>query len=426
MKIITTSALLLAVLFFPAFAQDFSITEETFSSELSGLAALSVNSIPEVAAVYIDGIYSGNTDTVLPLPPDGPHKIELKKPGYENLIINFSADKNTGLEINAELRQWTGILRIETIPDDALITADGTILSQGPHTLPSGSYTIIISRDGWKPWVDTIRIFNEDEKTLSIELTRTDDADETSSAQDETIPAEYPFAFRSTLGTGLLLCPEPGTLPEAEFQFSTKFSYKNAEFPFEAGIRAAPIQNLELSAAIQSYLAVGFIGDTSLGAGASIKYSLACSSDSGFNAAATLSGMIMSTSSGSAHNNSNCISLAIPVEIIIPIENIKTGLTISPGLKGSFYLSDGTGVSIPALKLMTPAGIWLKGSDFRLGLSAAPDYPEFGYGFPGITGISAGLEAGLRIPGTSSAFSIFGRIDPSGIEAGAAVSFISF
>ncbi|MBI9108321.1 MAG: PEGA domain-containing protein [Spirochaetales bacterium] len=426
MKFILNSFLLISVFCFPVFSQEFSITKEVFSKELSALAELTINSVPDRAAVYIDDAYMGVTDISLPLPSAGPHLLKLRKPGYDELSISFHAEKNTGLIIDTALRQWIGTLNIKTNPADALILADGITLRQGVNELASGSYTVIIKGAGRKTHIETVRIFDGGEKTLSIELKIAETKSETSAPSEKISSSDYPFSFFHSQGPRLFLCPEPGTLPQPGIQFITQMGYEDQFFPFSAGLRAVPIGNLEISAVFISYISLNYIEDTAVGAAAAVKYSLNKSVSSGFNAAAALSGTFISAAEGSPYNSRNCLSLTIPLEYVLSFGCLKTGLTISPGLSGSFYLSDGTAAGVPVLKLLTPAGVWLRGKDFRIGLSASPEYPEFGYGFPGFQGFSAALEAGIRIPGTTTAMSVFGSLGGTGVKGGAAVSFVSF
>lgn len=434
MKFKFASVFLLIIITIPAFTQDFSITEEIYSDELSSLAVLEINSLPDTAEIYIDDDYRGNTDIECPLPNDGPHQLELIKPGYDDLVINFTSDKNTGLIIDAVLKRQTGTLNIETIPDTAEITADDTALAQGANILPTGSYTVQITGKGFKTHVENIRIYNGAESELSVELAAAAEETETTS-EKQPEAGRYPFSSIKSGSPGLICCPGASVLNPGELQFFTGFSYKEAAVPFSAGFRVSPLSGLEVCGIFRAFVSLNFSEDTATGGGLSVKYSFTDSSAPGLNLAAMLSGSLISAEDGSSYNSLNSISAALPAGFTFYFGDIHAGFTAAPGISGSLYLGSGESVSSPALKLLTPAGIFINGEIFSFGISAEPDYPEFGYGFPGIDGLRAAAEAAFGIPGRTSSFSIFCALDfstdtdgltASGFEAGVAVSFISF
>ena len=121
--------------------------------------SLSVNTMPDGARVYIDGMDTNKlTPTVLSTPP-GTHTIALIRDWYEIWKGTVSISQEQAVPLNVIL---CGSVSITSIPTGAAVYIDGTLTNKTtpcPLTnVPYGIHTIALSKDGYQTWSKDITL----------------------------------------------------------------------------------------------------------------------------------------------------------------------------------------------------------------------------------------------------------------------------
>ena len=135
--------------------------------------AISINSNPSEATIYIDGKSTGKTPkTITDLQP-ATHLVEVKMDGYETWSesVEVKGDKENSL--TADLQKITGSVNIISVPSDATIYLDGEETGTFPDTLKSisiGVHEVEVKKDGFAEWKKTINIKRGKEITLNAVL----------------------------------------------------------------------------------------------------------------------------------------------------------------------------------------------------------------------------------------------------------------
>ncbi|HPP78501.1 PEGA domain-containing protein [Methanospirillum sp.] len=119
----------------------------------SGAGSLQVSTTPGSASVYVDGVFSGVTNTVIGNIPPGKHRILITKAGYENyeewVVVSNRQVTSIQTSLRPVERSSEGALVITSDPPGASVFLDGqfkgttetgrplelTSISPGPHSI---------------------------------------------------------------------------------------------------------------------------------------------------------------------------------------------------------------------------------------------------------------------------------------------------
>ena len=141
---------------------------------------LTVDSIPSVAAVYIDGIRRGSTPLTASFPP-GKYRLRIEKSGYQEKMeeIEISAEQtvekkyalNRLVAKTQPVRQYD--LKISPIPSPAKIFINDEFVANYPFSrkYQRGRYRIRIENEGYETVKEEIELRSNFAKTYRLERT---------------------------------------------------------------------------------------------------------------------------------------------------------------------------------------------------------------------------------------------------------------
>lgn len=124
---------------------------------------LFVNSDPDGAKIYLNGVYKGYTPSTLFGVRPGKNDLILKNDGYANYTENLSVRKGEKYTINTKLMALSGNALISYSPENAIIKLDDIILNEKSNPinlddLSVGSHQLEISKAGYSKYSETIDI----------------------------------------------------------------------------------------------------------------------------------------------------------------------------------------------------------------------------------------------------------------------------
>ncbi len=137
-------------------------------------SALQIQSDPEGAKIFIDDNDMGKvTPYNFTGVKSGLHTVSLQMSGYhnENFSVNIVAENTT--RISKILVQSTGNVRMTVSPDDSLIYINGQYIGIGSVKLNNqsdGTYTYLISRDGYRNNTGTFQVIPGKDMNVTVEL----------------------------------------------------------------------------------------------------------------------------------------------------------------------------------------------------------------------------------------------------------------
>ena len=155
--------------------------------------AIHIRSVPAGAAIYLNGIYQGETmeNGYFPITDlrTGQHTVLLRLSGYDNYEERVSLSEGQTMTIYADLEEGTGSttstttptpsvgtgkLTVSTSPPGAEISIDGSISGRmTPATIteiPAGTHTVHFQLAGYAPAEATVTITTGQTATLSLPL----------------------------------------------------------------------------------------------------------------------------------------------------------------------------------------------------------------------------------------------------------------
>jgi|GEM_PF-2925581 formylglycine-generating enzyme required for sulfatase activity len=139
---------------------------------------ITVTSEPYGADVLIDGKNVGKTPYVNQKISRGPHRVELRKEGYNGLVkvIKIRAGE-TNVELDSvalvpkEMKY--GALVINSTPQDADVVVDGREIGKTPIAVPNlliGNHSVVLNKKGYFQITENVVILENDTTVLSLEL----------------------------------------------------------------------------------------------------------------------------------------------------------------------------------------------------------------------------------------------------------------
>jgi hypothetical protein len=142
-----------------------SIPATTVPSRQNGSVA--VTSVPNGAAVMLDGLYEGTTPVIIPDVLPGNHEISLTYPGYTTLNQSISIGSsqttavNANLVVSTEPVSGTGALTVITDPAGAQVSVDGNVKGVSPATIPglsAGTHTLLLKLEDYNDLSTTVNV----------------------------------------------------------------------------------------------------------------------------------------------------------------------------------------------------------------------------------------------------------------------------
>ena len=137
-------------------------------------SALQIQTNPEGAKIFIDGNDMGKvTPYNFTGIKSGVHTVSLQMSGYhdENFTVNIVSENTT--RITKNLEQSTGNVMMTVSPGDAQIYVNGHYIGIGSIHLTNqsdGTYTYLVSRDGYRNNTGTFQVIPGKEMNVSVEL----------------------------------------------------------------------------------------------------------------------------------------------------------------------------------------------------------------------------------------------------------------
>ncbi|EEB74970.1 Amylopullulanase [Thermococcus sp. AM4] len=131
--------------------------------------------INEPVRLYIDGNFRAllSGEGVLALSP-GEHVVKLTANGYRDYEATVSIRDGMETLLKAELEKKIehGTLIVNSSPSHAAVYLNGTLIGWTPMemNLTPGAYVVEISKGGYRPYRETVRISPGEKKVLSVEL----------------------------------------------------------------------------------------------------------------------------------------------------------------------------------------------------------------------------------------------------------------
>jgi len=144
--------------------------------------ALAVGSVPEGAAVYVDGIYRGVTSTTVGNLAPGQHAVRLFKSGYQDWTGEVQIQKGVITSIGPALvkdpQPVYGTVSISSLPPGAEVYADGMYIGETREGSPlvfrevqPGTHTLLLTRTGHQDYTTTGVVRAGENYDLAISLT---------------------------------------------------------------------------------------------------------------------------------------------------------------------------------------------------------------------------------------------------------------
>lgn len=153
---------------------------------------LVVDSTPSGASVYVDGTYRGTTPLTVELQP-GQHTINVTLEGYKPYLATVNVPPGETVKITAKLEKKiaTGTVWINSQPTGADVYVDGTWRGTTPLTLtlPPGTHTIEIRKEGYPPTRKTVEVAPGEEKKITLTLAVVTSQDTQPKTTSESTPA---------------------------------------------------------------------------------------------------------------------------------------------------------------------------------------------------------------------------------------------
>jgi hypothetical protein len=146
---------------------------------------LSITSIPKGAAIFIDGIASGQTNTTIQNVAAGTHNVTLTKEGYqtETKLVSVQSGGEHWvaftLQPTEDAGTATGNLSITSIPKGAAIFIDGIASGQTNTTIQNvvaGTHNVTLTKEGYQTVTKLVSVQSGGEHSVAFTLQPTEDA----------------------------------------------------------------------------------------------------------------------------------------------------------------------------------------------------------------------------------------------------------
>lgn len=217
-------------------------------------ALLRITSTPAGASITLDGAFQGRTPLELAIDSSQAHELEAFKAGHEPAVRSLPAGTRSR-DIALDLRPLSGEVRVSVSPPDAELFLGERLLGRGAQTLtlPSGSQSLRVQREGYAPQELTVTPRPGFPQTLRVSL--------------RTVAQERAQSVSNRLRTGagqelVLLRPGPFTMGSSRRETGRRANESlrrvNLQRPFYLGV--AEVSNAEFRSFRAAHAAGNFKG----------------------------------------------------------------------------------------------------------------------------------------------------------------------
>jgi len=143
-----------------------------------------VVSTPDHATIYVDGIYSGGTNSIVTDLLAGDHVVEVRKEGYSSALQTVEVHNNERTDVNFDLTAETGSLQVTSSQPGARVYLDNTYQgttseseTTGVLTLPTvmvGNRTVKVVKNDYAPFTANVTIEKDQTTYLTATLNNDD------------------------------------------------------------------------------------------------------------------------------------------------------------------------------------------------------------------------------------------------------------
>ncbi len=135
--------------------------------------SLNVNSVPQGADVYLNGVYRGKTPIVINNLNPGRYQLQLRLSGYKDYIEFVDVYSGQVSNYNFTLVPLSATLNIFSTPSFADVYINGVYKGKTPLSitdLSSGSYSVRVTLSGYEDYSETVYLNPGDVKQLNVTL----------------------------------------------------------------------------------------------------------------------------------------------------------------------------------------------------------------------------------------------------------------
>jgi hypothetical protein len=160
-------------------SEDINVTagkEYTLTAALQEITgSVIVKSEPSNAKILINNKEIGSTPETIKNLKSGMHNVEVRMDGFESRNDNVEVSAGKESKLTVTLQQLTCAVNIISEPPDAMILIDNNENGTTPQTikdLSSGMHEIVIRKDGYQDWNESITIGTDKKNTVTALLQR--------------------------------------------------------------------------------------------------------------------------------------------------------------------------------------------------------------------------------------------------------------
>jgi len=242
-----------------------------------------IDSVPEGAAVTVDGTPAGTTPVTVPVYTTGTpgHSIVITKTGYETWSQYYAGNPAAGeyISVSAVLvavpstplpGSQKGYYRISSNPSGASVVFDGTSYGTTPVTVSVSTtgtpgHTITVSKNGYEDWSQYYPGNPSADQTISVSAVLTPVVQTGAIAV-----SSNPSGASAVLDNGYDQLTTPGTFTSVSSGWHQVQVSKSGYQPYSVSIQVKPGQTSTVNAVLPPNQQVGSISVTSSPTGASL------------------------------------------------------------------------------------------------------------------------------------------------------------
>ena len=124
---------------------------------------------PAEARLFINGKSIGSTPLLYPL-PDGSYHVRIAKQRYHSTDFYLEIQNDDIAAVQVSLEPYTGKIAPVISPEDAVVTTNNMHIRNFPWELPVGTYTLQVSRFGYKSKTAEVHISRDETTRPKIKL----------------------------------------------------------------------------------------------------------------------------------------------------------------------------------------------------------------------------------------------------------------
>jgi len=148
--------------------------------------SLEIDSNVDNAMIYLDGEYQrrtfSNRSVIIDNIREGTHELRITKEGYLDYITNIriTSGQTRYINVRMEPEQRTGSIAVNCNESNARIFINGVYMATTSSSqariideLEEGNYEIAVIKDGFRTWLDEIRVYPGETTSIFVNLIRT-------------------------------------------------------------------------------------------------------------------------------------------------------------------------------------------------------------------------------------------------------------